>query len=83
MHTLTTKDRHGVLCEGRIRRLIPRECLRLHGWTDHRLDPVLAIHSDLQAYQLAGDGVAVNVVAAIGWRFAAVDAELLGETRAP
>ena len=32
MHTLTTKDRHGVLCEGRIRRLTPRECLRLQGW---------------------------------------------------
>jgi DNA (cytosine-5)-methyltransferase 1 len=38
MHTLTTKDRHGVLCEGRIRRLTPRECLRLQGWADDRID---------------------------------------------
>ena len=37
MHTLTTKDRHGVLYEGRIRRLTPRECLRLQGWADDRI----------------------------------------------
>ena len=47
IHTLTTKDRHGVLCEGRIRRLTPRECLRLQGWADDRIDTVLAIQSDL------------------------------------
>ncbi len=45
MHTLTTKDRHGVLCEGRIRRLTPRECLRLQGWADDRIDTVLAIRA--------------------------------------
>ena len=49
MHTLTTKDRHGVLCEGRIRRLTPRECLRLQGWADDRIDTVLAIQSDNQS----------------------------------
>ena len=32
----------GVLCEGRIRRLTPRECLRLQGWADDRIDTVLA-----------------------------------------
>ena len=52
MHTLTTKDRHGVLCVGRIRRLTPRECLRLQGWTDDRIDTVLAIQSDNQAWRL-------------------------------
>ena len=50
MHTLTTKDRHGVLCEGRIRRLTPRECLRLQGWADDRIDTVLAIQSDGSDY---------------------------------
>ena len=30
----------GVLCEGRIRRLTPRECLRLQGWADDRIDTV-------------------------------------------
>ena len=83
MHTLTTKDRHGVLCEGRIRRLTPRECLRLQGWADDRIDTVLAIQSDNQAYKQAGNGVTVNVVEAIGRRIAKMDAELRGEALAP
>ena len=83
MHTLTTKDRHGVLCEGRIRRLTPRECLRLQGWADDRIDTVLAIQSDNQAYKQAGNGVTVHVVEAIGRRIAKMDAELRGEARAP
>lgn len=83
MHTLTTKDRHGVLYEGRIRRLTPRECLRLQGWADDRIDTVLAIQSDNQAYKQAGNGVTVNVIEAIGRRIAAMDAELRGEALAP
>ena len=82
MHTLTTKDRHGVLCEGRIRRLTPRECLRLQGWADDRIDTVLAIQSDNQAYKQAGNGVTVHVVEAIGRRIAKMDAELRGEALA-
>ena len=73
----------GVLCEGRIRRLTPRECLRLQGWADDRIDTVLAIQSDNQAYKQAGNGVTVNVVEAIGRRIAAMDAELRGEALAP
>ena len=83
MHTLTTKDRHGVLYEGRIRRLTPRECLRLQGWADDRIDTVLAIQSDNQAYKQADNGVTVHVVEAIGRRIAKMDAELRGETPAP
>ena len=79
MYALTTKDRHGVLCEGRIRRLTPRECLRLQGWADDRIDTVLSIQSDNQAYKQAGNGVTVNVIEAIGRRIAAMDAELRGE----
>lgn len=78
MFTLTTKDRHGVRCGNRIRRLTPRECLRLQGWADDRIDKILAIQSDNQAYKQAGNGVTVNVVEAIGRRLAAVDAELQG-----
>ncbi len=83
MHTLTTKDRHGVLYEGRIRRLTPRECLRLQGWADDRIDTVLAIQSDNQAYKQAGNGVTVHVVEAIGRRIAKMDAELRGEALLP
>lgn len=73
----------GVLCEGRIRRLTPRECLRLQGWADDRIDTVLAIQSDNQAYKQAGNGVTVNVVEAIGRRIAKMDAELRGKALAP
>ena len=73
----------GVLCEGRIRRLTPRECLRLQGWADDRIDTVLAIQSDNQAYKQAGNGVTVHVVEAIGRRIAAMDAELRGEALVP
>ena len=78
MFTLTTKDRHGVKCGNRIRRLTPRECLRLQGWQDDRIDKILAVTSEAQAYKQAGNGVTVNVVEAIGRRLAAVDAELNG-----
>ena len=83
MHTLTTKDRHGVLCEGRIRRLTPRECLRLQGWADDRIDTVLAIQSDNQAYKQAGNGVTVHVVEAIGRRIAKPWTQNCGVRRLP
>ena len=50
----------------------------MQGWTDDRIDKVLAIQSDNQVYKQAGNGVTVNVVEAIGRRLAAVDAELNG-----
>lgn len=74
------REASGVLCAGRIRRLTPRECLRLQGWQDDRIDKILAVTSEAQAYKQAGNGVTVNVVEAIGCRLAAVDAELNGGT---
>lgn len=72
------REASGVLTGGRIRRLTPRECLRLQGWRDDQIDKVLAIQSDNQAYKQAGNGVTVTVVEAIGRRIAAADAELRG-----
>ena len=66
----------GVLESKRIRRLTPRECLRLQGWHDEQIDQVLAIQSDNQVYKQAGNGVTVTVVEAIGRRLAAVHNEL-------
>ena len=60
----------------RIRRLTPRECLRLQGWHDEQIDRVLAIQSDNQVYKQAGNGVTVTVVEAIGRRLADVHNEL-------
>lgn len=61
---------------GRIRRLMPRECLRLQGFEDAQIDKILAINSDAQAYKQAGNSVTVNVIEAIGRRIRAVDEEL-------
>ena len=82
MYTLTTKDRHGVTNGSRIRRLTPRECLRLQGWRDERIDKILPLHSDNQLYKQAGNGVTVTVIEAIGRRLATLDKELRGDLAA-
>ena len=64
---------------GRIRRLMPRECLRLQGFMEDQIDRLLAITSDAQAYKQAGNSVTVNVVEAIGRRIRAVDGQLRKE----
>lgn len=69
---------HSVSQCGRIRRLTPRECLRLQGWADDRIDLVMPIQSDSQLYKQAGNGVTVTVVEAIGKRLAAMNAEWKG-----
>lgn len=76
-HTLTTASDQGALVASkRIRRLTPRECLRLQGWRDERIEKVLPLHSDTQLYKQAGNGVTVTVVEAIGKRLAAVHREV-------
>ena len=61
---------------GRIRRLMPRECLRLQGFEEWQIDRILAIQSDAQAYKQAGNSVTVHVIEAIARRIREVDAEL-------
>ncbi|MCL1995147.1 MAG: DNA (cytosine-5-)-methyltransferase [Defluviitaleaceae bacterium] len=56
----------GLLQNGRIRRLTPRECLRLQGFEETQIDKILTITSDHQAYRQAGNAVTVNVITAIG-----------------
>lgn len=82
-HTLETSSTQGIVERGgRIRRLMPRECLRLQGFEDSQIDKILAITSDAQAYKQAGNCVTVNVIEAIGRRIRAVDEELRGDTAA-
>lgn len=77
-HTLTTGSTQGVVEKGRrIRRLTPRECLRLQGYHEEQIDRILAINSDTQVYRQAGNGVTIPVVEAIGRRIRAVH-ELFG-----
>ena len=70
------REASGVWDGCRIRRLTPRECLRLQGWTDERIDLVLPLQSDAQLYKQAGNGVTGNVVEAIGKRLAAAHREV-------
>ena len=51
---------------GRIRRLTPRECWRLQGFSDEMFDKARAINSDNQLYKQAGNSVTVTVVLALG-----------------
>ena len=79
-HTLETSSIQGVVERGgRIRRLMPRECLRLQGFDEDQIDRLLAITSDDQAYKQAGNSVTVNVIEAIGRRIRAVDEQLRRE----
>ena len=83
-HTLETSSIQGVVERGgRIRRLMPRECLRLQGFGEEQIDRLLAITSDAQAYKQAGNSVTVNVIEAIGRRLREVDEELGGTPPEP
>ena len=53
-------------CYIAIRKLTPRECFRLQGWTDDYFDKAQFVNSDSQLYKQAGNGVTVNVVEDIG-----------------
>lgn len=72
-HTLNTSSSQGVVRQGRIRRLTPRECFRLQGFGEEQIDRILAITSVTQAYKQAGNAVTVNVIEAIGKRLRAMD----------
>lgn len=53
-------------CYITIRKLTPKECFRLQGWTDEYFERAAFVNSDSQLYRQAGNGVTVNVVQAIG-----------------
>ncbi len=73
-HTLDTSGKEGVVTfTGRVRRLVPRECLRLQGFSEDQIDRILAVSSDAQAYKQAGNSVTVNVIRAIGVQLQTVD----------
>lgn len=53
-------------CYLAIRKLTPKECFRLQGWTDDYFEKAEFVNSNSQLYKQAGNGVTVNVVKAIG-----------------
>lgn len=69
MFTLTKQDVHGIAMGNRIRRLTPRECMRLQGVPDGITDKLIAAGiSDTQLYRAAGDACTVNVIYEIAKR---------------
>lgn len=53
-------------CYITVRKLTPKECFRLQGWTDDYFEKAAFVNSDSQLYKQAGNGVTVNVVREIG-----------------
>ena len=68
--TLDTGSNHCyVETVERIRKLTPKECFRLQGWTDDYFEKAQFVNSDSQLYKQAGNGVTVNVIEAIAKQF--------------
>ena len=55
-------------CYIAIRRLTPKECFRLQGWSDDYYEKAAFVNYDSRLYMQAGNGVTVDVVYEIGKR---------------
>ena len=68
-NTITTHGTAGVLMDTfpvRIRKLTPKECWRLQGFSDEQFEKAAKVNSNTQLYKQAGNAVTVNVVEEIG-----------------
>ena len=62
-HTITTMIRDSMVCSDcKIRKLTPRECYRLMGFTDEEFDRAESVNSNSQLYKQAGNSIVVNVL---------------------
>lgn len=66
-------------CYIAIRKLTPKECFRLQGWSDEYFERAAFVNSDSQLYKQAGNGVTVDVVYAIGEKIAEYEKKNLEE----
>lgn len=64
-HTITTSPQIGTLTDHGVRKLTPRECFRLMGFTDSDFDKARAVCSDTQLYKKAGNSIVVQVLEGI------------------
>lgn len=60
--TLTTSDNIGVVDNSRIRKLTPRECYRLMGFSDAEFEKAEEVNSNTQLYKQAGNSIVVDVL---------------------
>jgi DNA (cytosine-5)-methyltransferase 1 len=51
--------------QSKIRKLTPRECWRLMGFSDEDFEKAQQVNSDTQLYKQAGNSIVVNVLMAI------------------
>lgn len=79
-NTLTTSDNLGVVLndgsKAYIRKLTPKECWRLQGFTDEQFEKASAVNSNSQLYKQAGNAVTVNVVEEIGKHIMKIENEV-------
>ena len=77
---LIVTDADGEVHYGVIRKLTPRECWRLQGFTDEQFNMVSALDfSDGRLYKMAGNAVSVPVISALGRRIKEIDATGVGK----
>ena len=72
---LRTTSKIGVVDNCRVRKLTPRECYRLMGFTDEQFDRSQAFSSDSQLYKQAGNSIVVDVLYYIFGKLFEVDTE--------
>ena len=68
MFTLTGQDTHGIAIKDtvfRIRRLTPKECWRLQGFSDELFEKAKSVNPEAQLRKQAGNAVTVNVAYAL------------------
>ena len=57
-----------IITEQGVRKLTPKECFRLQGWSDDYFEKAQFVNSDSQLYKQSGNGVTVSVVHEIAKR---------------
>lgn len=63
--TIPTSDNQGVLDGYRIRKLTPKECYRLMGFSDEDFGKAARVNSNTQLYKQAGNSIVVDVLEAL------------------
>lgn len=66
-NTLTSVQKDNMVCESNfhIRKLTPKECWRLMGFSDEDFDRASKVNSNSQLYKQAGNSIVVNVLEGI------------------
>ena len=64
-NAITTVQKDSLINNVRIRKLTPRECWRLMGFTDDDFDKASKVVSETQLYKQAGNSIVVQVLMAI------------------